>query len=128
MSTTYDAIQAVNQQFKDAFKRGNAAGVAACYTHNAQLLPPGAPLLAGQTAIAEFWQGAMNLGIKEASLETKQIEERGNLATELGQYTLTIQPVEGERLTEVGKYVVVWLNEGGTWKLHFDIWNANAAG
>ena len=29
--------------------------------------------------------------------------------------------------TDVGKYVVVWKNDAGTWKLHIDIWNTNAA-
>lgn len=28
-------------------------------------------------------------------------------------------------MTDVGKYVVVWKDEGGVWKLHVDIWNTD---
>ncbi len=49
-----------------------------------------------------------------------------NLAVEVGQYTLTIQPEGAPVITDVGKYVVVWKNDEGTWKLHIDIFNTNA--
>ncbi len=126
MSAISEAIQSANHNFMSAFKRGDAAGVAACYTADARLLPPGTPPMSGTADIAAFWQGAMNLGIKEAKLETKEIEERGDLAVEIGQYTLTIQAESGI-VTDVGKYIVTWKNEAGAWKLHFDIWNSNAA-
>lgn len=126
MSTTSEAIQSANNNFMAAFIRGDAAGVAACYTADARLLPPGAPPMSGTADITAFWQGAMNLGIKEAKLETKEIEERGDLAVEIGQYTLTIQTESGT-VTDVGKYIVTWKNDAGAWKLHFDIWNSNAA-
>ncbi len=83
--------------------------------------------MTGIPDITAFWQGAMNMGIKAAKLETKELEERGDLAVEIGQYTLTIQPEGGEVMTDVGKYVVVWKDDGGTWKLHTDIWNSNGA-
>lgn len=30
-----------------------------------------------------------------------------------------------QRGDAVGKYIVVWKDDGGTWKLHLDIWNTN---
>lgn len=126
MSAIRQAIDAANQNFMNAFQRGDAAGVAACYTSDARLLPPNGPPLNGTAAIAAFWQGAMELGIKAAKLETVELETRGDLAVEVGQYTLTIQPAPDTTVTDVGKYVVVWKNDGGRWKLHIDIWNTNA--
>ena len=125
MSKISDAIQSGNNEFMAAFKRGDGAGVAACYTADAQLLPPNSPMIVGIPDIAAFWQGAMTMGIKDARLETKHLEERGDLAVEVGQYTLTIQPEGGAAMTDVGKYVVVWKDDAGTWKLHTDIWNTN---
>jgi uncharacterized protein (TIGR02246 family) len=119
------AILSGNENFMAAFKRGDAAGVAACYTSDARLLPPNSQVLTGTQAIREFWQGAMSLGIKEARLETVDIELRGDLAVEIGKYTLTIQPESGETMTDGGKYVVVWKNDQGTWKLNIDIWNTS---
>lgn len=127
MSKISDAIQSGNKNFMAAFDRGDAAGVAACYTADARLLPPGGAPMTGIPDIAAFWQGAMNMGIKAARLETKEIEERGDLAVEVGQYTLTIQPDGGAAMTDVGKYVVVWKDNGSIWKLHIDIWNSNGA-
>ncbi len=127
MSKISDAIQTGNKNFMAAFDRGDAAGVVACYTADARLLPPGGAPMSGTPDIAAFWQGAMNMGIKSAKLETKHVEERDDLAVEVGHYTLTIQPEGGATITDVGKYVVVWKDDGGTWKLHIDIWNSNGA-
>lgn len=83
--------------------------------------------MSGTPDIAAFWQGAMNMGIKSAKLETKELHECGDLAIEVGQYTLTIKAEGGAAMTDVGKYVVVWKDDGGMWKLHIDIWNSNGA-
>lgn len=130
MSDIQSAVDAANQNFMSAFQRGDAAGVAACYTADARLLPPNGQPMNGTAAITAFWQGAMAMGITAAKLETVELETRGDLAIEIGQYTLTIQlPPEkaapGTTITDVGKYVVVWKNDGGAWKLHVDIWNTN---
>ncbi len=124
MDEIRSAITAGNANFMAAFARGDAAGVAACYTSDAQLLPPNGEPMSGTANITAFWQGAMALGIKDAQLETKHVEARGDLAVEVGQYTLTIQPEGAAAMTDVGKYVVVWKDDGG-WKLHIDIWNTN---
>lgn len=125
MDDIRSAIAAGNAKFMAAFQRGDAAGVAACYTHDGQLLPPNGESLSGTDSIAAFWQGAMAMGIKDAKLETRQVEARGDLAVEVGQYTLTIQPEGAKAMTDIGKYIVVWKDDGGTWKLYLDIWNTN---
>jgi ketosteroid isomerase-like protein len=81
----------------------------------------------GTDAIRAFWQGAMNMGIREAKLETVEVESREDLAYEIGKYTLTIQPEGAQKTTAAGKYVVVWKSQEGRWKLHVDIWNPTAA-
>ena len=126
MENAQAAIKTTNQKFMDAFKRGDAAGIAALYTDEAKLLPPGNQMTSGREAIKSFWQGAMNKGIKEAKLETVGIEAGGDLAYEIGRFALAVQPESGERTTLTGKYVVVWKKQGGAWKLHADIWNTNS--
>lgn len=126
MENAQAAIKTTNQKFMEAFQRGDAAGIAALYTDEAKLLPPGNQMTSGRKAIESFWQGAMNMGIKEAKLETVGIEAASDLAYEVGRFALTVQPERGERTTLTGKYVVVWKKQGGTWKLHADIWNTNS--
>ena len=43
-------------------------------------------------------------------------------AVEIGQYTLG--GADGTTIDQ-GKYLVVWKNDGGNWKLHRDIWNTS---
>jgi ketosteroid isomerase-like protein len=116
------ALSGANEKFMTAFRQGDAAGCAACYTEEGQLLPPNSDVIAGKPAIQTFWQGAMNLGIRAVTLETVEVEDLGNTANEVGKYTL--QGVEGQVL-DTGKYVVIWKQEAGQWKLHWDIWNSS---
>lgn len=127
MENVRNLIASANQNFMDAFTRQDAAGLAALYTDDTKLLPPGFPMMTGREAVQSFWQGAMDLGIKEARLETLEVESQGNLASEIGRFTLTVQPQDSESTEITGKYVVVWKSQDGTWKLHVDIWNTDAA-
>jgi uncharacterized protein (TIGR02246 family) len=116
------ALAAVNQRFMSAFSAGDAAGIAALYASDARLFPPGGQPLTGTANIEGFWRGAIESGLKGARLETEELELHGARAFEVGRYTL-----EGEAGATVdrGKYVVVWREEAGQWRLHRDIWNSN---
>jgi uncharacterized protein (TIGR02246 family) len=123
MTKVIDEIRAANRKFMEAFSRGDAAAVAALYTADAKLLPPDSQMMNGTDAIRSFWQGAMNMGFKEAKLETVEVESQGDLAYEVGRYALILQAKGGETSTAKGKYVVVWKGRDGSRKLHVDIWN-----
>ncbi len=125
MATATDVraeIETANEAFITAFSQGDAAALAALYTTDGQLLPPHSDFVTGPDAIKTFWQGVMDMGIKEATLETVEAEARGDAATEIGKYTML---VEGGQVADSGKYIVTWKNEHGTWKLHRDIWNSS---
>ncbi|MFI5396614.1 MAG: YybH family protein [Candidatus Binatia bacterium] len=116
------AIRAANAKFMETLKRGDAAGVAALYTATGQLLPAHSEFVTGPEAILNFWKAAMDMGVKEATLETLEVEDHGDTAIEVGRYRMM---VEGGQLADAGKYVVVWKNVGGAWKLHWDIWTTS---
>ncbi len=125
MTTVIDVraeIQAAEESFMATFKRGDAAGVAALYTTDGQLLPTHSDFVTGAEAIRAFWQGAMDMGIKEAKLEAVEAEGHGDTAIEVGKYTLL---AEGGQVADAGKYVVIWRKVDGVWKLHRDIWNSS---
>ncbi len=116
------AIHAGDETFGAKIRAGDAAGVAALYSDSAMLLPPGSPTVTGRENIQAFWQAVMNMGIKDARLEPVEVEAFGDTAIEVGKYTLK---VEGGQTADQGKYVVVWKEEGGAWKLHRDVWNTS---
>ena len=61
---------------------------------------------------------------KAGELKTLDVETGGDkMAREIGRYVLTIQ--QGSETTNIaGKYVVIWKQENGEWKLDVDIWNS----
>lgn len=115
-------IKAANAALGKLFASGDAAGVAACYTRTAILMPTGMKPLKGHKAIKAFWIGAMGMGIKKVALRSISVEAHGTTAIEYGAYTL-----KGDKgaVADTGKYVVVWKKEGKAWKLHLDIFNTN---
>ena len=119
-------ISDINRQIVDALRRGDAAAFAALYTDDARLLPPNSPTLTDRQAIEAFWQGVIDLGISDVTLDTVQIEELGDTAIEVGTYTLDIQPPGGDAAKDVGKYVIIWKRQAdGAWKLAVDIFNSD---
>jgi len=117
-----DEIRHVNAEFEAAFARGDAAAIAGLYTSNGALLPTGLSTIEGLAGIQAFWQGAMEMGIQRVQLHTQDIEELADTAIELGHYTLF---GANEKPLDEGKYLVVWKEQLGRWKLHQDIWNSS---
>ena len=72
-----------------------------------------------------FWKGMFDMGIKELVLETTDLEDHGDTAIDIGRYTLK---ADGGAVADHGKYIVIWKNDGGTWKVHRDIFNTNQPG
>jgi uncharacterized protein (TIGR02246 family) len=122
LTTVRDKVIAGNKKFMAAFSQRDAAGVAKLYTKTGLLLPPGREAVSGRQDIQAFWQGAMDLGLAQAQLETIEVEVCRQTAIELGQYTLVMS---SGQIADAGKYVVIWKLEAGAWKLHRDIWNSS---
>jgi uncharacterized protein (TIGR02246 family) len=121
------AIMQGNARLTEAYNRGDVAAVAAMYTDDAVLLPPNFQMLEGRQAIQNFWALARQIGIRDLSLKTGRVEERGDAAWETGVYTLKIQPEGAAPIEDKGKYVVVWKRAGdGSWRLAVDIWNTDS--
>lgn len=117
-----DEIRQADDSFETIFEQQNAEGMADLYTENGMLLPTGSDFVAGKNNIRDFWQGAMEAGIKKAKLDIKEVELQGDTAIEVGQYKLS---GADDAVMDQGKYIVIWKQENGQWKLHRDIWNSS---
>jgi len=118
------AIHTANSDFMSVFRRADPEGMAALYTDDGTLLPPGGDAIQGRDGIAAFWRSVMDMGIASAELETVELDEQGNTAIEVGRYRLGT--AEG-KTADQGKYLVVWKRADGAWKLHRDVWNTSLA-
>ena len=76
----------------------------------------------GRTAVQGFFQGLMDAGIHSIQLITKEVEEFGETAVEIGRFVLRDA---NEQIADEGKFIVVWKFEEEIWKLHRDIINSS---
>ena len=85
-------------------------------------------MVRGKQAIKGLFDGMIQqMGAPQLTLRTIQVDEVGDMANEIGEYTLKFQAAGGEPVTDIGKYVVIWKRQGDdSWKLHIDIWNTNS--
>ena len=119
------AINAISKQWVDAFNRGDAAAVAALYTEEAKRLPPNSPMIIGMESIQAYIQTALDAGAGDLQVTLIELHVNGDMAYEVGEYTLTIQPEEGEAISDNGKYVEIWKRVNGSWKIKADIFNSS---
>jgi uncharacterized protein (TIGR02246 family) len=115
-----DAVEAGNENFIAAYLAEDAQAIAQLYTETAEVIAPGAPVARGRAAIADFWKAGFAANPpKSIQLETREVESAGDLAVELGTVKLGFR----DGSTQQARYLVVWKREGGSWRLHRDIWN-----
>ncbi len=119
-------IDAANAAFVRGWEQGDAAGVAAVYEADGRLLAPNTEPQQGSSAIEAFWKSVIDAGVKGVLLETQTLDERDDLAVEVGQYTLRSAPGGGGEIIDVGKYVVLHRRQSdGSWRYAVDIFNSN---
>ena len=119
------AIRAASKQWEDNFDSGDLAAFAAHYTVEAKVLPPNSPIIVGRESIQEFFQGFYDAGGRDLQLTVIDLHVNGDMAHVVGKYTVTIQPDEGEAISDNGKYVEIWKRENGTWKMNTATWNTS---
>jgi len=132
-ATNLALAHSVSEQLKEldakwvaAFKRGDIETIEAFHAANGLLLPPNSPPIEGPKAIAAIWKSWSELPNVEVVFGPNRIEAStlGDMAYDYGWYTFAFDTDNG-RVTDKGKYVVVWKKIGGTWKIKADIFNTN---
>lgn len=116
-----DAMKRIHQKWTSAVASGDAKSVAACYAMKATLMPPGAPQVEGREAIQQFFASK---GPMELAVDTGPNGESGGLAWCTGLWTLRDKT---GAILDRGKYVEVWTETDGGWKIFKDIWNSDGS-
>ena len=115
------AIKAENARWAEAFARGDYAAIGRLYTNDGTLLPPGGDKITGSRAITEYFIKGY-AGSKPATVSFSNYEFYGNdrVVTEVSD--VEVRDHDG-KLQYRGKQTLVFLKQGGAWKLHRDMWN-----
>jgi ketosteroid isomerase-like protein len=117
------AIEASNKVYGACFATGDSAKFAACYTADACINPPSMPRMCGTQAITAFFNGGYKQGIRNIKITTEEVVGGPDAVAEVGKYE-----VLGDKdiSFDKGKFIVVWKQENGKWKMHRDEWNSDA--
>ena len=113
-----DAHRSIEAQLKvlmTALAAHDASAAAQVFTTDAKLSVPGTEaVIAGRSAIADFWRSALASGLTALEMSTTELEGQGDLRIETGTYTAL-----GANRAEAGRghYLLVWKKERGAWKI-----------
>ena len=118
----HSTIRALTDNFESTFLIGDVTKIAEFYTDSAMLLPAGFDFVRSKQDIKEFWQSAIDMGIKYIKIDIIEVEQHNDTAIEMSNYTLSDSD---KQVIDAGKGIVTWKNTGDAWKMHRDIWNSS---
>ena len=118
-------LRGLTQDYVTSFNTGNYDQVAAMFAHDGVLMPAGRDAAYGQKAVERQLQQFGDEGYSDMRVETVRIDNSGDMAMELGGYSVTIRQANGTLAGERGKYVRVW-RRLGAWLILADCWSRNS--
>lgn len=122
MDSVKAEIAAMNKTYAEAFAKNDSVDFLAHYTTDAIIYPPNMPALSGADGIKAFFKGAVGMGVSSVEAVTKEVLGSKESVAEIGTYL--IKSNTGATI-ETGKFIVIWKQENGKWKMHRDIFNAD---
>ena len=116
-------ITALNARFTQAHVDRDSLTIDSMLTADARSLPPGADAAVGLPAIHALTMDYLMAGVTEFREETVDFYGNAEMLVDQGTYVLTYGT---PAVTEHGKYLNVWVRQGGAWKIRTNIWNSSA--
>ncbi len=97
-----------------------------CYAPDAVYMPPHHAAVHGKQAIHEYLQGPLKHGVTGLTYDVTYIRHSGDLAYDVGRYTMTVPHKGGGTRQDKGKYLTVWKRQpDGGWKIVADTWSSD---
>lgn len=117
-------IRNLGQDFVTSFNTGNYDQVAALFAQDGAFMAPHHDPAYGPKAVERLLRQFAESGYEDLRLETLRVEASGDLAMEIGRYSVGIRKPDGTILADRGKYVKAW-RRLGAWLIVADCWSSN---
>lgn len=116
--------RAVVQSFEKCFNADDVDKCVQLFDDDAQILPERGPAVTGRDGIAAFLKDQM-IPVVSFNTETDMSLVRNDIAIEQGHYR--VRDVRRGSDVEAGKYMHIWRNRNGDWKLYRVMYNTDVA-
>jgi ketosteroid isomerase-like protein len=115
-------LRDLTQDFAMSFNTGNYDQAAALFASDGELIAPYIEGACGQKAVERLLRQLGELGYSGLRMETVRVEYSGDIAMEIGRFSVVVRKADGTMGPERGKYVKVW-RRLGVWRLAADCWS-----
>jgi len=118
----------LNKKFSQMMVDNDQEGMLSYYAENAISLPSYQPMLRGLDAMRKSHkQQHEQMGMKVTAFEltATDVIAKGDIAIEIGTYTISMDIPEMGAMDDYGKYMNVWEKQGSDWKLRANMWNTD---
>ena len=118
-------LRELTQDFAMAFNTGNYDQAAGMFSLDGTLMAPHYEGASGQKPIEHLLRRLGESGYSDLRLETMRVDHSGDMAMELGRFSMVLRKPDGTKIPDRGKYVRVW-RRVGAWQLAADCWSRTA--
>ena len=115
-------IQEKTKQFTKAHITKDTAYLNNIFTEDAKVFPPNSEVVVGKKAISKLNFDWVNYGIDEFKEESTSLYGNKDFVIDEGTFYLRYG---SENTIDKGKYINIWKNINGEWKIYSNIWNTN---
>lgn len=122
LNSTREAIWERTQIFVQAMANADAAGVANCYTEDAEFMNPNEPSIKGRSNIQTAIAGYLSQGFTQYKVTSTTVYGNIGVVGVQTEYELSQQ---GGQNMDIGKSIQLWKQENEVWKIFRDCFNSN---
>jgi uncharacterized protein (TIGR02246 family) len=117
-------IRGLCQDFSMNFNTGNYDQAALLFASDGLFMAPHHESAVGPKAIERKLREFGESGYQDLRLDTTRVDYSGDMAMEVGRYSVSIVGEGGSTVADRGKYVKVW-RRLGAWRIVADCWSTN---
>ena len=119
-------ISKIGQEWAQHWNAGDLEGLIQAFAADAVYMPPHHAAIHGRDAIREYLKTPLKHGVNDLTYEVTFIKHSGELAYDVGRYSMSLPRAEGGRRQDRGKYLTVWRRQpDGQWKIAADTFSSD---
>jgi len=120
----FSTIRGLTQDFSMNFNTGNYDQVAGLFASDGIFMAPHNESIVGPKPIERKLREFGETGYQDLRLETIRVDSSGDMAMEIGRYSVSVVSENSSTKADRGKYVKVW-RRLGAWRIVADCLSSN---